>query len=148
MTKKEIEARMHVLFEKYVPWSGKADTVAGEILRAYSQIVYRYQNDGDAIGEGYGKETCNPAARYLAAKCGGYIEDYVFTQLWGEWNDDRYDLMLDTLGEMVIDFLEDRKELFEKGNTEDMFNYADENEDRDDSLDEDDDEDEDCEGWY
>lgn len=148
MTHEEITKKFSEYFEKLVPVSGKCSTVAGEIVRAYNRIAYRNWNDGDHVGVGYGKETCNPAARYLAAKCGGYIEDYVFTQLWGEWNDDRYDLMIDTLGEMVIDFLDGNEDLFAKENTEDMFDYADENEDRDDSLDEDDDEDEDCEGWY
>lgn len=52
-------------FEGHVPVSGKADTLYGEIIRAINRIGYRYNNDGDHIGVGYGKETCNAAARFL-----------------------------------------------------------------------------------
>ena len=65
-----VEKKLNALFEELVPASGKADTVAGEIVRAITRIGYRNWNDGDHIGVGYGKETCNPAARYLSAKCG------------------------------------------------------------------------------
>ena len=34
-------------FEEYVPSMGKADTVGGEIVRAFSRIEYRSYNDGD-----------------------------------------------------------------------------------------------------
>lgn len=53
------------LFEALVPDSGAAETVAGEIIRAVSRIEYRFWNDGDKAGVGYGKETVNPAVRYL-----------------------------------------------------------------------------------
>ena len=35
------------------------------IIRAFSRIAYRFENDGDMLGKGYGRETCNPAGRYL-----------------------------------------------------------------------------------
>ena len=47
------------MFDEHVPMSGKADTVGGEIVRAISRIGYRWWNDGDHIGVGYGNETCN-----------------------------------------------------------------------------------------
>lgn len=62
------EKRIEDLFEELVPTSGKADTVAGEIIRAIARISYRNYNDGDHIGVGYGNETCNPPARYLMKK--------------------------------------------------------------------------------
>lgn len=68
--KEEITNKIDALFEELVPASGKADTVAGEIIRAVCRIGYRWFNDGDMVGVGYGKETCNPAARYLAEKAG------------------------------------------------------------------------------
>ena len=64
------EKRLNQLFDELVPARGAAKTVAGEIVRAISRIGYRNYNDGDHIGVGYGNETCNPAARYLSAKCG------------------------------------------------------------------------------
>ena len=50
-----------------VPDTGKAESLAGERIRAISRIGYRYYNDGDQLGIDYGKETCNPAGRFLRA---------------------------------------------------------------------------------
>ena len=55
MTKNE--ERINALFEELVPPMGKADSLAGELVRATCRIGYRYFNDGDHIGIGYGKET-------------------------------------------------------------------------------------------
>ena len=60
-----MEEIFNTLYEKYVPNTGKCAMLAGELLRATAQIVYRYHNDGDMIGVEYGRETCNPAARFL-----------------------------------------------------------------------------------
>ena len=51
--------------DRLMPASGKAETVAGEIIRAVDRIWYRWYNDGDKINVGYGKETCNGTARFL-----------------------------------------------------------------------------------
>lgn len=48
-----------------VPSSGPADTNRGEIVRAFQRLEYRWYNDGDEPGDGYGNETCNSSARYL-----------------------------------------------------------------------------------
>lgn len=53
------------LFEELVPSCGKCESFAGEIVRAVSQIGYRFLNDGDWLNVGYGIETVNPAARFL-----------------------------------------------------------------------------------
>ena len=103
-----LEQRINALFEELVPASGKADTVAGEIIRAVSRITYRNYNDGDHVGVGYGNETCNPAARYLAAKCGEEISSLVYAA-WGIENDKAYDLILEQLeatvqGELLAHF--------------------------------------------
>ena len=66
MTKNE--DRINKLFKELVPDTGKADSLAGELVRAMSRIGYRFYNDGDQLGIGYGKETCNPAGRFLGAK--------------------------------------------------------------------------------
>ena len=59
------EEMNEVLFEELVPSMGKADTEGGEIMRAVNRIQYRYWNDGDIAGQGYGKRTVNPAVRFL-----------------------------------------------------------------------------------
>lgn len=55
MTKNE--ERINKLFKELVPETGKADSLAGELVRAMSRIGYRFYNDGDQLGIGYGKET-------------------------------------------------------------------------------------------
>ena len=65
MLNAKLEKQIEELTHKYMSYQGKCETVAGEILRAYNQMLYRYYNDGDVAGEGYGRETVNPAVRYL-----------------------------------------------------------------------------------
>ena len=45
MTKNE--ERINKLFKELVPETGKADSLAGELVRAMSRIGYRFYNDGD-----------------------------------------------------------------------------------------------------
>ncbi len=132
------EKKLGELFEELVPASGKAPTVAGEIVRAINRISYRNWNDGDHIGVGYGRETCNPAARYLGAKCGEEVASLI-SAIWGIENDKAYDLVLGQLEAEVIKYLERNPELKAAENREDMFNYRDAAEDVD-TYDEDEDE--------
>ena len=46
MTKNE--DRINKLFKELVPDTGKADSLAGELVRAMSRIGYRFYNDGDS----------------------------------------------------------------------------------------------------
>ena len=50
--KLDLEETLDGLFDKYVPVSGKAETIGGEIVRAISRITYRFYNDGDVVGCG------------------------------------------------------------------------------------------------
>lgn len=138
------EERISELFEELVPESGKADTVAGEIVRAISRIGYRNYNDGDHVGVGYGKETCNPAARYLGKK----LDDEgtrLVGELWGVAGDSEYDARLNRLEAHVLLFLERHPELKTEENSEDMWDYRDKDEDVDDEWE--DDEDDYDDGW-
>ena len=56
------------LFEKHTSNIGTSETLLGELVSAISRIGYRYYNDGDKIGVGYGNETCNPAFRFILDK--------------------------------------------------------------------------------
>lgn len=67
-TNKTSEDKLVDYGEKLVPAVGKADTVAGEVVRAMGRIRYRFYNDGDRVNSGYGKETCNSSFRYLNNK--------------------------------------------------------------------------------
>ena len=135
---KATEKKLGELFEELVPAMGKAPTVAGEIVRAMNRISYRNWNDGDHIGVGYGRETCNPAARYLGAKCGEEVASLI-SAIWGIENDKAYDLILGQLEAEVVKYLERNPELKAAENREDMFNYRDADEDVD-TYDEDEDE--------
>lgn len=129
------EEKINSLFDELVPASGKADTVAGEIIRAISRIGYRNYNDGDHVGVGYGKETCNPAARYLMKKAGEEVADAI-ADLWGLEPDDLYDERLSDLEEKVLFYIEQHPELKTMPNSEDMWDYRDKTEDVDDEEDE------------
>ena len=126
------EKRLEDLFNQLVPPSGKADTVAGEIVRAAIRIGYRNFNDGDHIGVGYGRETCNPAARYLMERAGEDVEDIIEGGLWGETDDKRYDAALTEMNCAVVEYLDEHPELITTPNDEDMWDYRDEQEDVDD----------------
>ena len=134
---KKNEERISKLFDELVPMSGKADSLAGELVRAMSRIGYRFYNDGDQLGIGYGKETCNPAARFLIAKGNHEISDLTVA-LWEIFSEDAYEKVLDTLEGAVADYIEQNPDLRNQP-TEDMWSYMDEEEDKDDSWDEEED---------
>jgi len=115
------EQKIDILFAELVPTRGNADTVAGEIIRAVSRIAYRNWNDGDHVGVGYGKETCNPAARYLMRKAGADVAQAVS------------DTLLERVQEAVLEYIELNPELKTTKNAEDMFDYRDPDEDIDDA---------------
>lgn len=130
----QVEKKMDELFDELVPSSGKADTVAGEIVRAINRIVYRRWNDGDHLGVGYGKLTCNPAGRYLKAACGGEVAELV-DACWGMTSEKGYSVLLDALMSAVIDYLEAHPETKTTPNSDDMCSYKDKDDDVDDSFD-------------
>lgn len=133
--------RINKLFEELVPSEGKADSLAGELVRAMSRIGYRFFNDGDIVNQGYGKETCNAPARFLMAKGNHEIADLAVA-LWEIFSEDAYEKVLDTLEAAVADYIEQNPDLRNQP-TEDMWNFFDEEEDKDDSWDEEDWEEED-----
>ena len=131
------EKKLNALFEELVPESGKADTVAGEVVRAIARLAYRNYNDGDHVGVGYGRETCNPAARYLMKNTDIDVTEAV-SALWGVGDDEHYDILLGRLEQAVLEYLEANPELLTTKNTENMWDYRDRYEDVDRDDDEED----------
>ena len=121
--------RCHLLFEELVPLEGKAECLAGEIIRAMCRICFRFLNDGDHLGIGYGKETCNAAGRFLSKNTNEAIATMIFA-LWGLSDASDYEKLLDLLALLVVDYVETHPELRSKP-TPDMFDYRNEREDRD-----------------
>ena len=135
MTKNE--DRINKLFEELVPASGKAESLAGELIRAMSRIAYRFYNDGDQVGMGYGKETCNPAARFLMAK-GSKRVSSLATAIWGIYDEGAYEDLLDILAGAVADHVKQTPDL-RTTPTEDMWSYRTDEDVDDDWEDEEDD---------
>jgi hypothetical protein len=125
---------LNELFNELVPASGKAESLAGEIVRAVSRIGYRFFNDGDRVNQGYGKETCNPAARFLSQKAPEAIAIRADRLLASRMNDEEYEKALDELVQTTYDVITAHPELRQQ-ETGDMWDWYDENEDRDDSWD-------------
>ena len=132
------QEKLDALFDELVPMSGMTGNLAGEMVRAVSRIGYRFFNDGDHVGIGYGKETCNPAARFLIKKAPKEIADLV-AALWGMYSEDGYEAVLDVLVGKVADYVAENPDL--RGQpSEDMWDFRDKDEDVDDSWEEEEDE--------
>ena len=125
-----IRDKMNVLFEELVPLSGKCDSLAGEIIRAASRISYRFFNDGDQLGVGYGKETCNAAGRFLIKRTNEKIAGIV-SEMFGLYSEEKYANRLNDLLTAVVEHVEGNPEL-RQTETEDMFDHYDKYEDADD----------------
>ena len=130
---KNYRDRIDEMFEEYVPCEGAAKTKGGELVRAISRIGYRFLNDGDQIGVGYGKETCNPAARYVMKVFPDTDMSGLISAMWGNVNERLYEMGLDALIEETVRYLENNAELFKTENTDNYMNYrTEEDEDWDD----------------
>ncbi|MBR0221232.1 MAG: hypothetical protein IJQ63_05620 [Synergistaceae bacterium] len=104
-TKKPYMARIDELFDELVPSSGAADSLAGELVRAVSRIGYRYYNDGDWLGIDGGRETVNPAARFLRKYGDKNIAD-IIKALWTDINERDYERHLSRLVFYVVNYIE------------------------------------------
>ena len=127
--------RINELFDELVPSTGKADTEAGEIIRAICRLRYRWWNDGDKIGSGYGNKTCNAAARFLVERCDEHVAGIAYS-MWGLRSDTKYEERLNRLESEVVRFLEEHPALRYTENSLDMFDYYDEVEDIEEEEDE------------
>lgn len=102
------------LFEEFVPSSGPAETMGGEIIRAVNRVIYRWENDGDKFNEGYGLETCGSDAAFLSENTDSRIENIIenAAELDPSAPDERYSAAMKKLEEAVIDFLANNPEVF------------------------------------
>jgi len=129
-----------IMFEALVPGSGNADSLGGELLRAAERIAYRYWNDGDKAGERYGRETVNPAVRFMEARVGRQddcnlcdlvdeIYDFVNKGYCGLVDSDYERLIMDILRETILYII--LKQAWNIPNNEDMWDFRNDNEDVD-----------------
>lgn len=62
---------MYKVYQRYVPFSGKAETLGGEIIRAINRISYKYYNDGDTVARYYSSD------HNYSWACDHFLEQYV-----------------------------------------------------------------------
>jgi hypothetical protein len=144
--------RLSELFKELVPFSGKADTVKGELVRAVNRIGYRFYNDGDLLGVGYGNETCNAAGRYIV-RYGNHTMRGILEKMWNgaihdSWNampEDEYEKLLEELEQATADYCDSGDPTLENEAT-DMFELT-EDQDYEYDQEEEDDWDEEEDDW-
>lgn len=120
------EEALEVLFEQIVPPQGKADTVAGEMVRAMMRVLYRDANDGDKFFMGYGLETCASSVAYLCSMI-PVIDKHVDLMLEEAFryadDDEAYTKQLNQMTEEVVDHIRNNQELIFTPNEEDSRDY-------------------------
>lgn len=119
--KTDIKELREVIFDALVPNSGKADTIAGEMIRAVNRIGYRYFNDGDVYFAGYGLETAGSSAIYLS-KISKALETllvrlYPENYLVSASAEKSYKNFITTLETRIIKMIQSSPELILKRNT-------------------------------
>ena len=119
-----IEKTIEKLFDIFVPSCGQSDCLGGELIRAIYKIEYRFYNDGDTIGVGYGNETCNAPARFIKTFGNEYAKD-VIENMWGYVWSSGYGHYIELLKDAVLEQIIDNPELL-KTETEDMLSFSEE----------------------
>ncbi len=115
--------KLELLFDKLVPSSGKADSVAGEMVRAMMRILYRDYNDGDVFYEGYGLETCGDSVEYLMDSDADLTDDFkaiVEDQL----TDEAYTDAITAISNKLVDFIINNPYLMVEDNDIDSRSYG------------------------
>jgi hypothetical protein len=121
--------RLEALFDELVPHRGKATSVAGELVRAVTRLIFRYYNDGDVFYWGYGLETCASSASYLADRYSStiyagqaigekYAREYDLSPM-----DEEYESFLRDISEEVIEDILANPELIAEVNETDSREY-------------------------
>lgn len=117
---------MEDLYE-LVPDSGKADTLAGELVRAFMRVEYRWYNDGDVFFEGYGyTNTCSAPMAFIAKNTDLENDIWEFAEGvkdYGEpfdYDDIDYDYFLNELKTNLYDEIKSNPKKFMKP-TKDMY---------------------------
>lgn len=124
---------IEAFFKNLVPSSGKADTEAGELIRAMMRLLYRDYNDGDVYFSGYGIESCGDAASYLVDKHDlkqliDFAENHKDVEIHDNPSfDKKYTNFLNELANDVIDIIRDNPNMLITPNEDDMLNWPSDN---------------------
>lgn len=116
------------LHEILVPSNGKAESTAGELIRALMRLQYRWYNDGDYFFKGYGLQTAGPSAAYIADTVKG--DASVLIQTTAEngheylYDDDDYEQFLYDLQVNVINYILNNPYLFGENSVDSRDYYS------------------------
>lgn len=113
----KLQSKLNKLDDLLVPASGKADTVAGELIRAIQRILYRDYNDGDRFYTGYGLETCAPSVAYIIDTLDNFEINEIFDNLMhglarGEVTDSEYTKELEEVAICILEDIYDDRYMF------------------------------------
>ena len=124
----EDSSRFQIAFDELVPPRGKADTQAGELIRAIGRILYRWFNDGDVFYKGYGVETVLPSVAFIYKYGPDDVKELVDdavekAQEYGDPNffeeNGGYEEFLNNTAEFVVNYILDNPELIAEEPKED-----------------------------
>lgn len=108
-----MEDKLNKADDLLVPSSGKANTVAGELIRAIQRVLYRNYNDGDVFYTGYGLETCAPSVAYIMDTLDNYeINDTFYSVANADLTDSAYAKKLNKVATCILDDLYDDRYMF------------------------------------
>ena len=110
---------------KLVPSEGKANTIAGEIIRATSRLQYRFFNDGDMVFWDEGNDTCNAAYRYLETYFENIdtIRSYIDVLRNAAGMPEDYTQAINDLVNKICNYLNSHDELQTTENNTDMWDF-------------------------
>ena len=98
-----LQSKLNKLDDLLVPASGKADTVAGELIRAIQRVLYRDYNDGDRFYTGYGLETCAPSVAYIIDTLNDSdISDILYELIYNDTIDSQYTKQLESVASYIL----------------------------------------------
>ena len=117
-----LDDRFSVLFKYLVPPTGKANTIAGELVRAMTKILYRDFNDGDVFYDGYGKETCGSCAAFICNTIPEFEAEFVHIAE-NTLEEDEYTQALNQITEELLDYIMDNSYLLAEPNDQDMYDF-------------------------
>ena len=124
---KDRDNQLEILFDALVPSSGKAESFAGELVRAIMRILYRDYNDGDVFYEDYGLETAGPSAAFLmtAEDEEGDLSLYddIVDIAEDALENSAYTDAIEDIGEKIVNYILDHPESLAKKNTIDSRDY-------------------------
>ena len=122
-----MSATFERIFDELVPKEGKAETLAGEMIRAAARLRYDFYNNG------MGNNTSG-ALNFLRhhsvidKQLADYVRPYTTGRLYdGVYEGDFFQVAIDTIVEMTTKMVTFNPQLMVMQNNEDMFDYEEEN---------------------